>query len=117
MRVSTMKPNKKKESAININKRGDKQRDGYMHRHIVWCLFILLTFSLLPASVVTGKRTSNALYDNGTMRDPVTQKDSSSIYEEEYVKPETHFLDTETLNDVTLGELKYLLGNILRTRR
>lgn len=74
-------------------------------------------FSLLPASVVTGKRTSNALFDNGTMRDPVTQKASSSIYEEEYVKPETHFLDIETLKDVTLGELKYVLGNVLRTRR
>ena len=74
-------------------------------------------FSLLPAPVVTGKRTSNALFDNGTMRDPVTNKPSSSIYEEEYVKPEAHFLDIETLKDVTLGELKYVLGNLLRTRR
>ncbi len=74
-------------------------------------------FSLLPAQVVTGKRTSNALFDNGTMRDPVTQKASASIYEEEYVKPETHFLDIETLKDVTLGELQYVLGNLLRTRR
>jgi CRISPR-associated protein Csc2 len=74
-------------------------------------------FSLLPVSVVTGKRTSNALFDNGTMRDPVTNNPSSSIYEEEYVKPETHFLDIETVKDVTLGELKYVLGNLLRTRR
>lgn len=74
-------------------------------------------FSLLPVSVVTGKRTSNALYDNGTMRDPVSGKASSSIYEEEYIKPESHFVDIETLKDVTLGELKYVLGNLLRTRR
>jgi len=74
-------------------------------------------FSLLPAQVVTGKRTSNALFDSGTMRDPVTKKASASIYEEEYVKPETHFLDIETLKDVTLGELQYVLGNLLRTRR
>jgi CRISPR-associated protein Csc2 len=74
-------------------------------------------FSLLPAPVVTGKRTSNALYDNGTMRDPVTNEPSHSIYEEEYVKPETHFLDIETLKDVTLGELRYVLGNVLRTKR
>jgi CRISPR-associated protein Csc2 len=74
-------------------------------------------FSLLPVAVVTGKRTSNALFDNGTMRDPVTNKASASIYEEEYVKPETHFLDLETLKDVTLGELRYVLGNLLRTRR
>ena len=74
-------------------------------------------FSLLPAPVVTGKRTSNALFDNGTMRDPVSGTPSSSIYEEEYVKPEVHFLDIETLKDVTLGELKYVLGNLLRTRR
>ena len=59
-------------------------------------------FSLLPAPVVTGKRTSNALFDNGTMRDPVSRTPSSSIYEEEYVKPEAHFLDVETLKDVTL---------------
>ncbi len=73
-------------------------------------------FSILPVSVVTGKRTSNALYDNGTMRAP-DGKASSSIYEEEYVKPEAHFLDMETLKDVTPGELKYVLGNLLRTRR
>lgn len=74
-------------------------------------------FSLLPVSDVTGKRTSNALFDNGTMRDPVTNEPSHSIYEEEYVKPESHFLDIETLKDVTSGELKYILGNLLRTRR
>jgi CRISPR-associated protein Csc2 len=74
-------------------------------------------FSLLPAQIVTAKRTSNALFDNGTMRDPVTHEPSHSIYEEEYVKPEAHFLDIETLKDVTMGELQYVLGNLLRTRR
>jgi len=74
-------------------------------------------FSLLAAPVVTGMRTSNALYDNGTMRDPITDKASASIYQEEYVKPEVHFLDIQTLKDVTAGESAYVLGNLLRTKR
>ena len=31
--------------------------------------------------------------------------------------PETHFLDIETLKDVTAGELQYVIGNILRSSR
>jgi CRISPR-associated protein Csc2 len=74
-------------------------------------------FSLLGATDVTAKRTGNALYDNSTMRDPVSGTPSQAIYEDPYVKPETHFLEIETLKDVTLGEWIYVLGNILRSTR
>lgn len=74
-------------------------------------------FSILPAGVVSAKRTGNALFDNSTMRDPQTGTPSQAIYEEPYVKPETHFLEIETLKDVTLGEWVYVLGNILRSTR
>ena len=74
-------------------------------------------YSLLPAKKVTAKRTFNALFDNGTMRDPVTGEASTSLGEVEYVKPETHFVDIETLKDVTKEELLYVLGNILRSKR
>jgi CRISPR-associated protein Csc2 len=74
-------------------------------------------FSILKAGVVTGKRTGNALYDNSTMRDPETGKASQAIFEEPYIKPETHFLEIETLKDVTIGEWVYVLGNILRSTR
>ncbi len=65
----------------------------------------------------TGRRTFNATFDNGTMRNPITGKASTSINEDEYVLPETHFLDIETLKDVTAGELQYVIGNILRSSR
>jgi len=74
-------------------------------------------FSLLGAGVVTAKRTGNALYDNSTMRDPVTKEASQAIYEDPYVKPEVHFLEIETLKDVTLGEWVYVMGNVLRSTR
>nr|BBH92932.1 hypothetical protein KTA_11310 [Thermogemmatispora argillosa] len=74
-------------------------------------------YSLAPASQVTGKRTFNATFDNGTMRNPFDGKPSTSINEDEYVLPETHFLDIETLKDVTPGEFQYVLGNILRSTR
>jgi CRISPR-associated protein Csc2 len=74
-------------------------------------------YSLAPVSQVTDRRTFNATFDNGTMRSPVDGKPSTSINEDEFVRPEAHFLDTETLKDVTLGELQYVIGNILRTTR
>lgn len=74
-------------------------------------------YSIGPVSEVTGKRTFNATFDNGTMRNPFDNKPSTSINEDEYVLPETHFLDIETLKDVTLGELHYVLGNVLRSHR
>ncbi|MBX3052157.1 MAG: type I-D CRISPR-associated protein Cas7/Csc2 [Caldilineaceae bacterium] len=74
-------------------------------------------FSILPATQVVGKRQFNAPFEDGTMRHPETGKPSTSIGTDEYVRPETHFLDIETLKDVTEGELTYVLGNILRSSR
>src|SRR5947209_8551581 len=75
------------------------------------------SYSIGPASQVSGRRTFNATFDNGTMRNPLTGKASTSINEDEYVLPETHFLDIETLKDVTVGELQYVIGNVLRSSR
>jgi len=74
-------------------------------------------FSILPSGVVSDKRQGNALYDTGTMRDPETGQPSQAIFTVPYVKPETHFLEIETLKDVTLGEWVYILGNVLRSTR
>jgi len=74
-------------------------------------------FSILPSGVVSDKRQGNALYDTGTMRDPETRQPSQAIFTVPYVKPETHFLEIETLKDVTLGEWVYILGNVLRSTR
>jgi len=74
-------------------------------------------FSILPYQTVTAKRTFNALYDNNTMRDPVTNQPSSSIQEDEYVKPETLFVDMQTLKDLTADEIHYVIANVLRSRR
>ncbi len=74
-------------------------------------------FSVLPYQTVTAKRTFNALYDNNTMRDPVTGQPSSSIQEDEYVKPETLFIDMQTLKDLTADEIQYVIANVLRSRR
>lgn len=74
-------------------------------------------FTILPATQVIGKRQFNAPFEDGTMRHPETKTPSSSIGTDEYVRPETHFVDIETLKDVTAGELVYVLGNILRTSR
>lgn len=74
-------------------------------------------FSLGPVAQVSARRTFNATFDNGTMRDPITHDPSTSINSEEYVLPQTHFLDIETLKDVTLTELQYVIGNIMRSNR
>lgn len=74
-------------------------------------------FSLGPVAQVIESRTFNAPFDNGTMRNPITGKPSTSIGEEELVRPETHFLDMETLKDVTPGELAYVIGNLMRSTR
>src|SRR3989454_7552118 len=74
-------------------------------------------YSIGPVAKVTERRTFNATFDNGTMRNPITGEASSSINEDEYVLPETHFLDIETLKDVTAGELQYVIGNVLRSSR
>jgi CRISPR-associated protein Csc2 len=36
---------------------------------------------------------------------------------DEYVKPESFFVEIETLKDITADELRYVLGSILRTKR
>lgn len=74
-------------------------------------------FSLHPAATVTDKKQFNALYDNSTMRDPETGEASTSIGIDEYVKPETLFLDIETLKDLTADEFRYVMGNVLRSAR
>ncbi len=74
-------------------------------------------FSLLPAHMITDNRTFNAAYDNGTMRHPESGEASTSLGSSEYVKPETHFLDIETIKDVTADELFYVIGNVLRSKR
>lgn len=74
-------------------------------------------FSLHAANVVVDTKQFNALFDNSTMRDPVTGKASTSIGTDEYVKPETIFLDVETMRDVTADEFRYVLGNLLRSSR
>ena len=74
-------------------------------------------FSILSYQTVTAKRTFNALYDNNTMRDPVTGEASSSIQEDEYVKPEALFIDMQTLKDLTAIEIRYVIANVLRSRR
>jgi CRISPR-associated protein Csc2 len=74
-------------------------------------------YSIGPVAQVTGKRTFNATFDNSTMRNPLTGEPSTSINEDEYVLPETHFLDIETLKDVTMYELQYVIGNVLRSSR
>jgi CRISPR-associated protein Csc2 len=72
-------------------------------------------YSIAPASQVTDKRTFNAIFETGTMRDG--ERVSSAINEDEFVRPGVHFLDMETLKDVTLGELQYVIGNVLRSTR
>lgn len=76
-------------------------------------------YSIGPVAQVTGRRTFNATFDNGTMRSSPFKDGvvSTSINEDEYVLPETHFLDIETLKDVTVGELQYVIGNVLRSSR
>ncbi len=74
-------------------------------------------FTILPATQVVGKRQFNAPFEDGTMRHPETKEASHSIGTDEYVRPETHFIDIETLKDVTAGEFLYVLGNILRSSR
>ncbi len=74
-------------------------------------------YSIGPVAQVSDRRTFNATFDNGTMRNPITGQASTSINEDEFVVPETHFLDIETLKDVTVGELQYVIGNVLRSSR
>jgi CRISPR-associated protein Csc2 len=73
-------------------------------------------FSLLPANDLIGDRTINAIYEAGTMRNEQGEP-SHALNTSEYIKPGVHFLDVVTLKDLTADELRYVLGNILRTSR
>jgi len=74
-------------------------------------------FSLLSAGQIVDTKTFNALFDNSTMRHPETGEPSTSLGSSEYVKPESHFIDIETLKDMTEGEFIYVLGNLLNSKR
>lgn len=74
-------------------------------------------FSLHAASQVVDQKQFNALFDNSTMRDPETGTPSTSIGTDEYVRPESVFLDVETLRDLTLDEFIYVMGNVLNSKR
>jgi len=74
-------------------------------------------FTILPATQVIGKRQFNGPSEAGTMRSLKDESSLTNLGTDEYVRPETHFVDIETLKDVTPGEFAYVLGNILRTSR
>lgn len=73
-------------------------------------------FSLHEARIVTDKKQFNGLFDNGTMRD-TDGEPSTSLGTDEYVRPQTTFLDIETLHDLSLEEFVYAVGNVLRSSR
>jgi CRISPR-associated protein Csc2 len=74
-------------------------------------------FSLHPASQVIDVRTFNAPFEDGTPWDRENERRMTGLGEDEYVKPESVFIEIETLKDVTPDELRYVLGNVLRTAR
>jgi CRISPR-associated protein Csc2 len=74
-------------------------------------------FSLHPAAQVIDVRTFNAPFEDGTPWDRENERRMTGLGEDEYVKPEAIFLEIETLKDVTPDELRYALGNVLRTTR
>jgi CRISPR-associated protein Csc2 len=74
-------------------------------------------FSLHDANVVTDVKQFNAPFEDGTPWDRETGQRMTGINPDEYVKPETVFLDIETIRDVTADEFRYVLGNILRSTR
>lgn len=73
-------------------------------------------FSILPSTELIGDRTLNAVFETGTMRDE-EGKASTALNTSEYIKPGVHFLDIVTLKDITVDELRYVLGNVLLTTR
>jgi CRISPR-associated protein Csc2 len=74
-------------------------------------------FSLHPVGVVTEVKQFNAPFESGSPWDRETGKRMTGINPDEYVKPETVFLDIETLKDLTADEFRYVLGNVLRSTR
>ncbi len=74
-------------------------------------------FSLHLVHQIVGTRTFNAPFDNSTPWDREAAKQMTGLGEDEYVKPQTVFLDMETLKDLTAAEFQYVLGNVLRSSR
>ncbi len=74
-------------------------------------------FSLHPASQITDTRTFNAPFEDTTPWDREREQRMTGLGADEYVKPESFFVEIETLKDITADELRYILGNILRTKR
>jgi len=74
-------------------------------------------FSLHPAHLVTDVKQFNAPFENSSPWDRETGSRMTGINTDEYIKPETIFLDMETLRDLTAEEFVYVLGNILRSNR
>jgi CRISPR-associated protein Csc2 len=72
-------------------------------------------FSLHPAPVITDVRTFNAPFEDGTPWDREREQRMTGLGGDEYVKPEAVFIEIETVKDVTPDELRYVLGNVLRT--
>ncbi|WP_129674528.1 type I-D CRISPR-associated protein Cas7/Csc2 [Candidatus Chloroploca sp. Khr17] len=73
-------------------------------------------FSLHPAQLITDTKMFNAPFDNST---PYSEqgKRMTGLGSDEYVRPESLFLDIETMRDLTPGEFRYALGNVLRSTR
>jgi len=74
-------------------------------------------FSLHPVQQIIATKTFNAPFDNSSPWDRDAAKQMTGLGEDEYVKPQTVFLDMETLKDLTADEFRYVLGNILRSTR
>ncbi len=74
-------------------------------------------FSLHPVHQVLGTKTFNAPFDSSSPWDREAKKQMTGLGEDEYVKPQTVFLDMETLKDLTASEFQYVLGNVLRSSR
>jgi CRISPR-associated protein Csc2 len=75
------------------------------------------SFSLHPAAQVVGVRTFNAPFEDGTPWDEERGQRMTGLGSDEYVRPEAIFVETETVKDVTPDELRYVLGNVLRSTR
>lgn len=74
-------------------------------------------FSLHPARQIVDVRTFNAPFEDGTPWDREREQRMTGLGGDEYVKPEAVFVEIETLKDVTPDELRFVLGNVLRTTR
>ena len=74
-------------------------------------------FSLHPARQIVDVRTFNAPFEDGTPWDREREQRMTGLGGDEYVKPEAVFVEIETLKDLTPDELRFVLGNVLRTAR